>query len=244
MLHRRLEAARKQLWCFMRVEVLALLIGIGLALFSSFMSCLFVQNIVFLFNSWLIVDFFTIKKFKTIVIGLGVAGIFGMMLSGSSYYKFNMMGSMISENYIGMPVYLGLIRVNPFVGSDYVTFNILDVVVPALTYKFMTMVDMKRDDWVRRNRLQLESDHPNYGAVTGRVIILCSVLSLLWMGATIDSTQFFSLFIVIEGLTWLIVGWWNKDITQFRTFAKDLSQEIPNIGEENLMEPFQAPENH
>lgn len=218
---------------------MAILLGLISGFFSSFKSVSFFQNTVFLLNCWLIVDVLTIRKLKIVVI-MTVAGLaISMMRTGSSVYKYNIVGSMVSENFIDMPVYLELLRFKPFIGSDYVTFSLFDFIIPSLCYKFMNMLDLKREDWLIRNQMILGSSHPQYGKITGKIILVVAVSYLIGLGGTMDNTQFYSMFLFTGLIVVSIVLCCTKDLANLRTFGKDLSQEIPNIGDENLMQNFQ-----
>lgn len=234
----RLQAIRKRLWCFQRIELMSMIVAVIFGMLSSYYSITIVQDMVFLLNVWLIADILTISKLRVVVI-LSIGGIvYSLMVASSSMIKFNMTGSLVSENFVGMPVNLQILRFAKFVGSDYVTFSLCDFVIPTIVYKFMCMLDLKREDWLMTNQMLLGSNHPRYGDITGRLVLAVAVYYVILSGVTMNSMQFYSTFLLLEIIVFAIVMFCYKDYGHFKTFGRDLMREIPNLDDEIQMLPF------
>ena len=112
------------------------------------------------------------RKLKILVLGAICIFVFSLLKMVHSLNKFNIVGSLVRDSYVDLPVYLSVHRLSAYIGSDFITFNFLDFIIPGVIYKFMSMLDLKREDWERRNQLLLGSVTPQYGVITGRVILI------------------------------------------------------------------------
>lgn len=229
---RRIEILRKRIWIFQRVEALALIIGLIVGFFGTMFPKHLIQIWAFFMNLLVLVDVVTIRKLKTVAVGSVVAFLLSMFWFSESMSKFNHAGSQIAESLIDSQLYIGLVRLRPFVGSDYVTMNMIDFLLPNLVYKFMTMLDWKREKWLLANRLLFSSDHPSYAKMTARALLISGIVYVLLTGITINQVPFSVVFTWVEMFSLVFVFMLQDDLHSFLLFGKKLDAEIPNIAEE------------
>lgn len=178
------------------------------------------------------VDIITIRKLKTLMVGSVSAVMLYIFWISESMYKYNHVGSLVAESIVDSSLYIGLVRLRPFVGSDYVTMNLLDFLLPSLVYKYMTMVDLKREEWLLANRLLFSSEHPSYANITARAMLISAVLYVALTGLTISTIPFGIIFFLVEVLAVLIALVLQDDLEQFLLFGKKLDAVVPNLIEE------------
>lgn len=232
---RRVESLRKRIWVFQRVEILAFIAGILIGIFGSISPRHIVQTTAFLTNVMVIIDIITVKRLKTILIAKAIAISLTIFWIFSSLAKFNHIGSLVTETLVNSPYYIGLLRLRPFVGSDYITMGMIDFFIPGMIYKFMTMMDCKREQWLMENRLILHSNHPSYAKITIWALIATSVFFVAFTGISVSEPPFLIIFTVIQILLFGFNFWFYNDLDHFLLFSNKLDEQIPNIEDQPLL---------